>query len=409
MTLANKRVLLGVTGGIAAYKSADLVRRLREAGADVRVVMTRAATGFVTPLTFQALSGHAVATELLDADAEQAMGHIALARWADTVLIAPASANFIARLARGAADDLLSTICLATTAPLAIAPAMNRQMWDNAATQANVALLRERGVDVLGPAEGLQACGETGPGRMLEPEMIVNLTARRFATGALAGLRVLVSAGPTQEDIDPVRFISNRSSGKMGFAVAQAAVEAGAEVVLISGPVALPAPPRVRRIDVRSAREMADAVLAEAGVSDIFIAAAAVADYGPSDIARHKMKKSGAPLQLTLEALPDILAAVAALPDAPFTVGFAAETEALEAHARAKLAAKGVDMIAANNVAVAGIGFDSDDNALTLVWEGGGRELARAPKDRLARELMALIAERYHETHTTESPGLAHR
>ncbi len=407
--LSSKRVVLGVTGGIAAYKSADLVRRLREAGADVRVVMTRSATEFVTPLTFQALSNHPVATTLLDADAEQAMGHIALARWADVVLVAPASANFLSRLARGAADDLLSTLCLATGAPVAVAPAMNRQMWDNRATVDNVTLLRSRGIYIYGPAEGMQACGETGPGRMLEPADLVRRVTGLFATGRLAGRRVLVTAGPTLEDIDPVRFIGNRSSGKMGYAVALAAAEAGANVVLISGPVALPAPPRTRRIDVRTAQQMHDAVMAQIGAQDIFIGAAAVADYRVAQAAEQKIKKDGQALQLTLTPTPDILAAVAALPDAPFCVGFAAETEAVAQNARTKLAAKGLDMIAANNVAVDGIGFDADENALTVCWRGGARELPRAPKDRLARELISLIAERYHETHTTEDTGRTHR
>lgn len=409
MDLRNKQIVLGVTGGIAAYKSADLVRRLREAGADVRVVMTKGAIEFVTPLTFQALSNHPVATTLLDADAEQAMGHIALARWADVVLIAPASANFLSRLAHGAADDLLTTLCLATEAPLAVAPAMNRQMWDNRATAENVAVIRARGVHVFGPAEGAQACGEVGPGRMLEPADLVRHVISLFATGRLAGKRVLITAGPTHENIDPVRFIGNRSSGKMGFAVARAAAEAGADVTLICGPVTLPAPLRVKRIDVRTAQQMYDAVMDAVPGQDIFIAAAAVADYRAAQIAGHKIRKGERTLQLTLEPTADILAAVARLADAPFCVGFAAETEALAQNARTKLLAKGLDMVAANNVAAAGIGFDADDNALTVIWRDGARELPHAPKERLARELITLIAERYDETHTTEGSGLAHR
>jgi phosphopantothenoylcysteine decarboxylase/phosphopantothenate--cysteine ligase len=395
LELSNKRILLGVSGGIAAYKSAELVRRLREAGAEVRVVMTAGATQFITPLTLQALSGQPVRTDLFDAQAEAAMGHIELARWADAVLIAPASANTLARLAQGHADNLLSTLCLATRAPLLVAPAMNHVMWEHPATQANITTLRERGVRLCGPGIGSQACGENGPGRMLEPtELIVEL-AQLFNVGALAGLRVLMTAGPTREAIDPVRFISNRSSGKMGYAIAAAAAEAGARVVLVSGPVVLPPPDRVACIQVESASEMQAAVLARVNDCDIFIGTAAVADYRPRAIAEHKLKKHTAALHLDLERTTDILAAVAALHPAPFTVGFAAETERLAEHARSKRMAKSLDMIAANWVNVPGQGFAADDNALTIYWEGGEIESPRAAKAQLARSLIAQIAAHY--------------
>jgi len=395
LELSNKRILLGVSGGIAAYKSAELVRRLREAGAEVRVVMTAGATQFITPLTLQALSGQSVRTELFDARAEAAMGHIELARWADAVLIAPASANTLARLAQGLADDLLSTLCLATRAPLLVAPAMNHVMWEHPATQANITRLRERGVLICGPGTGSQACGEIGPGRMLEPaELIVEL-GQLFNVGALAGLRVLVTAGPTREAIDPVRFISNRSSGKMGYAIATAAAEAGARVVLVSGPVALPPPDRVECIQVESASEMQIAVMARVNDCDIFIGTAAVADYRPQAVAEHKVKKHTAALRLDLERTAAILAAVAALHPAPFTVGFAAETERLAEHARSKRMAKSLDMIAANWVNIPGQGFAADGNALTLYWEGGECELPRTTKTQLARSLVAQIAALY--------------
>lgn len=394
--LANKRILLGVTGGIAAYKSADLARRLRDAGAEVRVVMTRAATEFITPLTMQAVSGNPVHLHLLDPQTEAGMGHIELARWADAVLVAPASAGFMAKVAHGLADDLLGALCLVTAAPLALAPAMNRLMWSNPATQDNRRVLESRGVRLFGPAEGEQACGEVGPGRMLEPHALVEMTAGLFAGGCLSGLNIVITAGPTREAIDPVRFISNRSSGKMGYAIAVAAQEAGATVTLISGPVVLPVPPRLKRVNVESAVQMYEAVLANVRDCDIFIGAAAVADYHPVSRAAHKIKKGQNEMTLVLERSPDILASVAALPEAPYTVGFAAETENLEVHARAKLAAKDVDMVAANWVGGPDTGFESDENALLLIWEGGGAELPCAPKDRLARELIAVIAERYH-------------
>ena len=393
--LLNKRVLLGVTGGIAAYKGAELVRRLREQGAEVQVVMTRGAREFITPLTFQALSGKPVRTEIFSAGDEAAMGHIELARWADCVLIAPASANFIARLAAGLADDLLSTLCLASAAPIAIAPAMNQQMWNNPATCANVRVLKERGMNIFGPASGDQACGETGPGRMLEPGQLVEALAEFFkGEGRLCGRRVLITAGPTQEAIDPVRYISNRSSGRMGYALCAAALNVGAEVTLISGPVALQAPAGARVVQVRTALEMRQAVMAEAVQADIFIAAAAVADYRCADDAAIKIKKSATALNLRLEPNPDILAEVAALARAPFTVGFAAETESLREHALEKLEGKHLDMIAANLVGD-GKGFESPDNALEVYWRGGERSLPLAAKERIATQLMELIAERY--------------
>ena len=391
--LAGVRVLLGVAGGIAAYKGAELVRRLRDAGAEVRVVLTENAARFVTALTFQALSGHPVRTSLWDESAEAAMGHIELARWADEILIAPASADLLARLAHGHADDLLTTLCLATSAPVSVAPAMNQQMWAHAATQANVALLRTRGVTVLGPASGGQACGEFGAGRLLEADEIVTLLQAGRVPRVLERVRVLVSAGPTYEDIDPVRFIGNRSSGRMGFAIAEAAARAGAEVVLVAGPVALPTPAGVERVDVRSARQMYDAVLARARTTEVFIAAAAVGDFRPRDIARHKLKKASrdSGLELSLVQNPDILAEVAALDPRPFVVGFAAETEDVEAHARAKLERKRLDLIAANEVG-AGLGFESTDNALLLLWPEGREVLERAGKTDLARALVARIA-----------------
>ncbi|UXI68252.1 bifunctional phosphopantothenoylcysteine decarboxylase/phosphopantothenate--cysteine ligase CoaBC [Tahibacter amnicola] len=395
-SLAQLRILLGVSGGIAAYKAADLVRRLVEAGAQVRVVMTESAARFVTPLTFQALSGHPVRQSLWDESAEAAMGHIELARWADQILIAPASADLIARLAQGQADDLLTTLCLASAAPLAIAPAMNQQMWAHAATQANVAVLRQRNVAVFGPASGAQACGEIGPGRLLEPTELVAELARHRAPGILTGVRVLVSAGPTFEDIDPVRFLGNRSSGRMGFAVAEAAARQGAQVTLVAGPVHLPTPAGVRRINVRSACEMHREVMAAAASADIFVAAAAVGDYRPVAVAEHKIKKQGdGGMTLCLTQNPDILAEVAALPRRPFLVGFAAETQDVEAHARLKLEKKRLDMIAANRVG-GGLGFEADDNALTLIAADGAEHLPTASKRELARSLIERITARFN-------------
>ncbi|HET9482770.1 MAG TPA: bifunctional phosphopantothenoylcysteine decarboxylase/phosphopantothenate--cysteine ligase CoaBC [Xanthomonadales bacterium] len=392
--LAGTRVLLGVAGGIAAYKSADLVRRLRDAGAEVRVVMTANAQRFVTPLTFQALSGNPVRTSLWDEAAEAAMGHIELARWADLIVVAPATADLIAKLAGGRADDLLTTLCLASAAPLALAPAMNQQMWAHAAVQANVQLLASRGVVVLGPASGSQACGEFGAGRMLESgEIVARVLALRLP-GPLAGARFLVSAGPTYEDIDPVRFIGNRSSGRMGFAVAEAAARAGASVTLVAGPVALPTPRGADRVDVRSAREMRDAVLARVEHCDVFVSAAAVADFRPAQLAAHKIKKQGAAPTLELVATHDILAEIGARPHRPFLVGFAAETEALERHAREKLERKRLDLVAANDVGSPGSGFEADVNEITLFWPGGERRLGRGSKQELARALVEEIAAR---------------
>ncbi len=388
------RILLGVSGGIAAYKSPDLVRRLREGGAEVQVVMTEGAGRFITALTLQAVSGWPVRDALWDEAAEAAMGHIELARWADAVLVAPATAGFLARLAHGHADDLLSTLCLATTAPLFLAPAMNQQMWANPATAANVALLKDRGIAIFGPGEGDQACGETGTGRMLEPEQLAELILSRLtASRVLTGLRVVVSAGPTRERLDPVRFISNRSSGKMGYAVAQAARDAGASVVLVSGPVGLDPPPGVEFVPVESAQQMYDAVHRALSGADIYIGAAAVADYQAPAVAVQKIKKSSDKMQLELVKAPDILVSVAALTSGrPFVVGFAAETENVEENARAKLARKRVDMIAANRVGE-GLAFDCDDNSLLVLWAGGSEDIASCGKSELARRLIALIAQ----------------
>lgn len=396
-----QRIVLGVTGGIAAYKAAELVRRLREAGADVRVVMTRGAQAFVTPLTFQALSGHPVHTELLDEAAEAGMGHIELARWADTVLIAPATADCIARLANGLAGDLLTTLCLATTAPLVLAPAMNQQMWRHPATAHNLTVLRERGVRCIGPDEGSQACGDSGPGRMAEPAAIVAELLR--PSGTLAGRHVVVTAGPTYEDIDPVRYIGNRSSGRMGFAVAAAAAAAGARVSLVAGPVRLETPPGVQRSDVRSAVEMHDAVMALVAGADAFVGVAAVADYTPARPAAQKIKKGLPQQRLELVATPDIVAEVAALAGGPLTVGFAAETENLEEHAREKLSRKGLDMIAANRVGVDGSGFETEENELLLLTATGRIELGRGSKQHLARALMDVVAVRLRERQDSET------
>jgi len=406
--LANLRIVLGVCGGIAAYKAAELTRRLRDAGADVQVVLTANAARFVAPLTFQALSGHPVRTGLWDEAAEAAMGHIELARWAQRIVIAPASANTLARLTHGIADDLLTTLCLASAAPLAVAPAMNLRMWAHPATQANVQTLRSRGVAILGPADGPMAEPESGPGRLLEPQQIVAELAALHGPKPLSGLRVLVSAGPTCEDIDPVRFIGNRSSGRMGFAIAQAAIAQGADVHLIAGPVHLPTPPGVSREDVRSARAMRDAVMRQIPQSDIFISAAAVGDYRPADVAAHKLKKTGKALVLELAENPDIVAQVAALKKKPFVAGFAAETENLERNARSKLERKKLDLIAANRVGD-GAGFDTDDNALTLLWPGGRQVLPRASKHDLANALLARIAQLRTQKSTAGKPGTRRR
>ncbi|MBK8306105.1 MAG: bifunctional phosphopantothenoylcysteine decarboxylase/phosphopantothenate--cysteine ligase CoaBC [Gammaproteobacteria bacterium] len=390
--LSNKQIILGVSGGIAAYKAAELVRRLRDSGATVRVVMTAAAGEFITPLTMQALSGNPVHQNLLDPSAEAAMGHIELARWADLVLIAPASANFLARLAAGLADDLLSTLCLATSAPILAAPSMNQAMWRNSATRHNCDTLRERGITLLGPDSGAQACGDTGPGRMLEPGDLVLAAAARFAMPLLAKLRVLITAGPTREAIDPVRFVSNHSSGKMGYAIADAAAMAGARVTLVSGPVGLQTPALVKRIDVTSARDMYQSVMACIADCDIFIGCAAVADYRPEQCAAQKIKKTADRLDIRMVRNEDIIALVAAREPRPFTVGFAAETTELLANARAKLERKGLDLVIANDVARDDIGFSSDFNEVSVVSRDGVRVLPRQSKDHLARLLIAEIA-----------------
>jgi phosphopantothenoylcysteine decarboxylase/phosphopantothenate--cysteine ligase len=398
--LTNKRILLGITGSVAAYKAAELVRRLREAGAEVRVAMTESATAFVTPLTFQALSGHPVHHALVDEEAEAGMGHIELARWADVILVAPASADFIARLTGGRADDLLTAVCLASNVPLALAPAMNQQMWADAATQANIKTLQQRGVLLFGPDSGEQACGDVGPGRMQQPEQLLEALASLFEVGCLAGQQVVITAGPTREAIDPVRYLSNHSSGKMGYALATAAIEAGARVTLISGPTALTPPERVTVINVATAEEMLEASLSATDDADIFIAAAAVADYRPVAPLAQKLKKDDQALSLHLEPTPDVLKTIKARRPTLFCVGFAAETENLAEHARAKLLRKNLDMVAANLVGDAaqetGGTFGSDDNALHIFWRDGEAELQTANKSRIARELIALIAQRFN-------------
>ncbi|MCE2714993.1 MAG: bifunctional phosphopantothenoylcysteine decarboxylase/phosphopantothenate--cysteine ligase CoaBC [Acidibacter sp.] len=395
-TLQHRRIVLGVSGGIAAYKAPDLVRRLRERGAEVQVVMTAGAQRFVTPTTFQAVAGREVRAELWDPAAEAAMGHIELARWADLILLAPATADLIARLASGRADDLLATLVLATDAKVALAPAMNRLMWAHPATQANIAILRHRGVEVLGPGRGAQACGETGDGRMLEPLEIVSGVERLLPAAestVLAGKHVLITAGPTRERLDPVRYISNRSSGKMGFALADAARAAGAEVTLVAGPVNLPTPTGVKRIDVESAAQMHAAVEAAVGLADVFIATAAVADYRPAVVAERKIKKSGERVEIVLERTPDILASVAARAQRPFVVGFAAETHDVETYARGKLESKNLDLIAANEVGD-DKAFDRDDNSLIVLWREGRVPIGPASKQVVAKELIELIASR---------------
>ncbi|HHW4678286.1 MAG TPA: bifunctional phosphopantothenoylcysteine decarboxylase/phosphopantothenate--cysteine ligase CoaBC [Xylella sp.] len=398
-SLNGQRVLLCVSGGIAAYKALELVRRLCGAGAHVQVAMTASAQQFVTPLSFQALSGQSTRTTLWDSHAEQAMGHIELARWAERVVIAPASADVIGRLAHGLADDLVTTLCLATMAPLTICPAMNDKMWLHPATQANVAMLRGRGVHVIGPEDGPLAERVSGLGRMSEPEAIIAALAQRLSpadasVGVLQGQRIVISAGPTFEDLDPVRYLGNRSSGKMGFALATAAVSHGAEVVLVAGPVYQPTPPGVIRVDVRSAVQMRDAVLS-AFPADIYIGAAAVADYAPRCVLPHKIKKADEMLILELVRTPDILSEVTEQTGTlKLVVGFAAETHEVERYARGKLAAKHLDLIIANQVGIVGNGFESDDNAVTAYWQGGERVFPSCSKVALAERLMALIAER---------------
>jgi len=393
-SLCNKQVLLGVSGGIAAYKSAELIRRLQDAGATVRVVMTPAAQHFITPLTLQALSGNPVHTEMLDPEAEAAMGHIELARWADLVLVAPASADFIARLTQGQGNDLLSTVCLATAAPIAIAPAMNQAMWSAASTQANISSLNERNISIFGPASGSQACGDVGPGRMLEPGEIASAAETLFSPGTLAGKTVVITAGPTREAIDPVRYISNQSSGKMCYAIAEAAIEAGARCILITGPTCLTPPEKAQTFKVTSALEMHEASLREAVHSDIFIASAAVADFRPAQNADQKLKKTASDtMSIELVKNPDIVAAVAALEDKPYTVGFAAETQNLENYAKDKLRRKNLDLIVANDVSRSDIGFNSDNNAVTIFGPERTNVIAECSKRQLARQLIDLIAQ----------------
>lgn len=393
--LQNQQIVLGISGGIAAYKSAELARLLIKSGAKVRVCMTKSALEFITPLTFQALTGHSVHTALFDLEAEAAMGHIELARWADMILIAPASANTLAKIAHGLSDNLLSTLCLATKAPVVIAPAMNQQMWRNTIMQKNVSLLKQSAIQVLSPASGEQACGDIGPGRMQEPQTIVE-ALNQESDQLLSGVNILITAGPTQEAIDPVRYISNRSSGKMGFAIASAAVQLGAEVTLISGPVNLDTPAKVRRIEVKSAQNMFDAATANLADQHIFIASAAVADYQVSKVATHKIKKKEEPVSLVLSKTPDILAEISAQHPDLFTVGFAAETENLKQYALDKLHRKNLDMIAANYVGN-GQGFDVDDNALLVLWKDGEQALPLTSKNALAKQLMQLIGTHYQQ------------
>ena len=405
-------IVLGISGGIAAYKTPELVRRLRERGADVQIVMTASAEEFVTQTSLQAVSGRPIRTNLWDKEAEASMSHIELARWADLVLIAPATAEIMARLAGGGAPDLLTTLCLATEAPIAIAPAMNRVMWANPAVQANRKTLEERGMQILGPDTGSQACGETGAGRMLEPDVIADAVCRpelagAVANGILAGRTVLVTAGPTREPIDPVRYITNRSSGKMGYAVAAAAHALGARVIVISGPVSLPDPRGTEVVRVETAEDMHAATHERIAQADIFIAAAAVSDYRPAEAATRKIKKAKETMTLELVRSPDILASVTALENAPFTVGFAAETENVREYALGKLANKKLDMIVANRVG-ADCGFDYDDNAAEILWPGGEKAFGKMPKSELAVGLVDVIAARYFETRGADvQPALA--
>ncbi|UTZ26473.1 bifunctional phosphopantothenoylcysteine decarboxylase/phosphopantothenate--cysteine ligase CoaBC [Vibrio campbellii] len=395
-TLAGKKILLGISGGIAAYKCAELTRRLIERGAQVQVVMTKAAKEFITPLTMQAVSGRPVSDSLLDPAAEASMGHIELAKWADLVLLAPATADLIARMSAGMGNDLLTTLVLATDSPVAVSPAMNQQMYRNVATQENIATLARRGMHIWGPAAGEQACGDVGPGRMLEPMQLVHLCEQFFQSKLLAGKSVLITAGPTREAIDPVRYISNHSSGKMGFALANAAAQLGAKVTLISGPVSLNTPAGVERINVASAQEMHDAVMAHAPSHDAFISCAAVADYRPENVASQKLKKTENNDQMTINMVknPDIVATVANMTEQrPFTLGFAAETNDVETYARGKLVKKNLDMICANDVSVEGQGFNSNDNAITLFWSEGEQALALESKEALSFRIL----EKMHE------------
>nr|WP_198196385.1 bifunctional phosphopantothenoylcysteine decarboxylase/phosphopantothenate--cysteine ligase CoaBC [Gilliamella sp. M0364] len=403
MSLSGKNILLGITGGIAAYKCPDLVRHLKKAGAQVRVVLTESASHFVAPMTLQAVSGNAVSKELFDPTAELSMSHIELAKWADLVLIAPATANIIAKMANGIADDLLSTMCLATPAKIVIAPAMNQQMYKAAATQQNLATLESRNTLILGPDEGFQACGDIGPGRMVEPTTIVESINNYFqANSELAGTTITISAGPTIEELDPVRYISNYSSGKMGFAIAKAAAEMGATVNLISGPVNLTTPDNVNRINVKSAKQMYDEALVLAKKSTIFISCAAVADYRAETIAKNKIKKTDDSNELVIKLVknPDIVASIAGLKEyRPFVVGFAAETNDVKAYALKKLTTKNLDLICANDVSDQNIGFNSDQNALTLYWQNGEQTLPLSSKQQLAKQLLQAVITRYKASH----------
>jgi phosphopantothenoylcysteine decarboxylase/phosphopantothenate--cysteine ligase len=402
LSLTNKHILLGITGGIAAYKSAELARLFMRAGAEVRVVMTRAATEFITPLTMQALTGHRVHLDLLDPEAEAAMGHIELARWADLVVVAPATADFLARITQAHADDILTTLILATPAPIALAPAMNQGMWADAGVVANVATLQQRGYQLLGPADGEQACGDVGQGRMLEPAQILSACAGMFDTGILAGRRLVITGGPTREAIDPVRFLSNHSSGKMAYALAAVAVELGAKVTLVSGPVALATPAGVKRVDVISAADMQRAVLEQVAGADVFIGVAAVADYRPEAAADSKIKKDADRLELTLVRNPDIISDVAALPARPMVVGFAAETDNLLDNARSKLQRKKLDLLFANDATAT---FNSDAIAVTLVAASGEEQLPAGSKTAVARLMLEHIAARLAGiSETADSP-----
>ncbi len=394
-SLSNKKILLGITGGIAAYKSAELVRLLIKAGAEVRVVMTPSAQEFVQPLTYQALSGHRVYTDLFDGEADSAMDHIELARWCDLLLVAPASADFLGKMTAGYADNLLLTLCLASKQPVAVAPAMNQQMFANASTRDNINQLSSRQILVWGPADGEQACGDIGPGRMLEPEQLLNNIAQQFRPGMLTGVKLLLTVGPTREAIDPVRYISNRSSGKMGYALAEAALREAAEVTLVSGPVSLIPPPAARLVAVESAQQMYDAVMQQVGEQDLFIACAAVSDYRVDQTAQHKLKKSTDTMSLQLVPNADILTAVSALKERPFCVGFAAETRDLEKYAMQKLEKKKLDMIAANKVGDGSSGFETDFNQLEVFWRDGHHSIERASKPEIAKQLIDLIAGRY--------------
>ncbi|NRP36745.1 Coenzyme A biosynthesis bifunctional protein CoaBC [Marinobacterium sp. xm-d-579] len=392
--LTNRHILIGITGGIAAYKAAELTRLFKGVGAEVRVVLTDAGAEFITPLTLQALSGNPVHQSLLDPEAEQGMGHIELARWADLIIVAPATADFMARFAGGMANDLLTTLCLATDAPIALAPAMNQAMWRDPRTQQNLETLLSQGVNIFGPGSGEQACGDTGPGRMIDPTEILASCANLIANGPLNEKSVVITAGPTREAIDPVRFISNHSSGKMGFELASAAAKAGANVTLIAGPVSLPTPKGVRRVDVESAEQMLEAALVASEQADIFIGAAAVADYRPQLVAEQKIKKGAEEvMEILLTKNPDIIATIAGQPERPLMIGFAAETENLVEYARSKLVRKGLDLVIANDVSQADIGFNADQNEVILVGPNGELPLPKAGKSELAEQLISHISQ----------------